>query len=283
MDEIFISYKREEQDIARRLARALEARGWSVWWDPKLRAGENFDDVIEQAIREAKCVIVLWSARSKASRYIRDEARLGLDLEKLLPVAIEHVEPPMRYRPLHTIQLQTWDGSALEPAFQELVKCVEHKVGRPRAAATDDAIRRLADPDDSDAQRHERHAPPLTPPSDVDDQEDVAESGEESFADEILTLLQEGNLEAVSARLGVPVPVPWIFPEQREGAAHGAKGLIISSDAMPTKRFEALLEELVEMERSSGFVGITQWLHDLVAQGGVEVARRVINLFMARR
>jgi TIR domain len=37
MSDIFISYKREEQPIARKLADALEKEGWSVWWDPKLR------------------------------------------------------------------------------------------------------------------------------------------------------------------------------------------------------------------------------------------------------
>ena len=37
MSDIFISYKREEQATARKLANALESEGWTVWWDPKLR------------------------------------------------------------------------------------------------------------------------------------------------------------------------------------------------------------------------------------------------------
>jgi TIR domain len=53
MSDIFISDKREEQAIARKLADALENKGWSVWWDPKLRAGEHFDDMIEKALNEA--------------------------------------------------------------------------------------------------------------------------------------------------------------------------------------------------------------------------------------
>ena len=73
MSDIFISYKREEQPIARKLANALESEGWSVWWDPKLRAGEHFDDVIEKALNEAKCVIVMWSKRSVQSRDHREQ------------------------------------------------------------------------------------------------------------------------------------------------------------------------------------------------------------------
>jgi hypothetical protein len=94
MSDIFISYKREEQAIARKLADALENEGWSVWWDPKLRAGEHFDDVIEKALKESKCVVVIWSERSIQSRYIRDEATYALDQGKLVPVVIENVNLP---------------------------------------------------------------------------------------------------------------------------------------------------------------------------------------------
>ncbi len=41
MSDIFISYAREDREIAGRLAGALEAAGWSVWWDSKLRAGTS--------------------------------------------------------------------------------------------------------------------------------------------------------------------------------------------------------------------------------------------------
>ena len=73
MSDIFVSYKREEQAAARKLADALEKEGWTVWWDPKLRAGERFDDVIEIALKESKCVVVMWSKLSVNSRYVRDE------------------------------------------------------------------------------------------------------------------------------------------------------------------------------------------------------------------
>jgi hypothetical protein len=85
MSDIFISDKREEQAIARKLADALENKGWSVWWDPKLRAGEHFDDMIEKALNEAKCVRVLWSEQSVQSRYVRDEATYALEKDKLVP------------------------------------------------------------------------------------------------------------------------------------------------------------------------------------------------------
>ena len=98
MSDIFISHKREDQEIARRIANALETDGWTVWWDPKLRAGEHFDEVIEEALTAAKCVVVLWSAGSVKSQYVRDEATYALECKKLVPVAIEAVEMPFRFR-----------------------------------------------------------------------------------------------------------------------------------------------------------------------------------------
>lgn len=121
MSDIFISYKREEQDKARQLADALEKQGWSVWWDPKLRAGEHFDDVIQKALQEARCVIVLWSKRSVQSRYVKDESSYALRRGKLVPVTIEDVELPFRFEVIHTLSLADWGGSDQFPAFKNLI------------------------------------------------------------------------------------------------------------------------------------------------------------------
>src|SRR4030095_7795605 len=131
MSDIFISYKREEQATARKLADALESEGWSVWWDPKLRAGEHFDDVIERALNEAKCVIVMWSNRSVQSRYVRDEATYALDHDKLVPVAIESVKLPFRFRGIHTLRLLGWDGAKDFSEFRSLVGDIAAIVGPP--------------------------------------------------------------------------------------------------------------------------------------------------------
>jgi len=131
MSGIFISYKREEQRVARKLAVALEKEGWSVWWDPKLRAGEHFDDVIEKALNEAKCVVVIWSESSVQSRYVRDEATYALDRNKLVPVAIENVSLPFRFRGVHTLRLVGWDGSKDNSEFRRLVEDIAAIVGPP--------------------------------------------------------------------------------------------------------------------------------------------------------
>jgi TIR domain len=144
MSHIFISYKREDQATARKLADALEGEGWTVWWDPKLRAGEHFDDVIEKALNDAKRVIVLWSKRSVESLYVKDEAMYALDHDKLIPVAIENVSLPFRFRGVHTLSLLGWDGSKDFPKFRQLVDDISAILGpSPTAVAAVEEHRRL--------------------------------------------------------------------------------------------------------------------------------------------
>jgi hypothetical protein len=134
MTDIFLSYKREDQRTAKSLAEALEAKGWSVWWDPKLQAGEHFDTVIEKALQEARCVVVLWSARSIQSQYVKDEASYALKLGKLVPAAIETVEPPFRFQGLHTVDLSGWDGAPGFPALRRLTDDLSARLGPPQPA-----------------------------------------------------------------------------------------------------------------------------------------------------
>ena len=79
--DIFLSYARTDRAAARMFAEAFADEGFSVWWDAALHSGETFDEVIEQKLRESGAVVVLWSPRSVASRWVRaDSAVCGLVL-----------------------------------------------------------------------------------------------------------------------------------------------------------------------------------------------------------
>lgn len=129
MADIFISYAREDRASAERLANALEEQGWSVWWDPQIPAGKTFDDVIEQAIDTASCILVLWSKHSVKSRWVRTEATEGLDRGILVPVLIEDVRPPLAFRRIQAANLIEWDGLASHSAFKKLVSDIAGILG----------------------------------------------------------------------------------------------------------------------------------------------------------
>jgi adenylate cyclase len=132
MVDIFISYASVDRPFARRLAAALEARGWSVWWDHRsLRGGQHFDRVIEEAIHGARVVIVVWSKTSVESGWVRDEATLALEENKLVPLRIDMTRLPMRFRNIHTIDLASWTGETETESFERLVEDLGHYLGPP--------------------------------------------------------------------------------------------------------------------------------------------------------
>lgn len=97
MNQIFISYASKDRERARMIAAALGGHGWDVWWDREIPLGKAFDEIIEKAIAEAKCVIVLWSAASVASEWVRNEASEGKRRGILVPVFIEQIEAPLAF------------------------------------------------------------------------------------------------------------------------------------------------------------------------------------------
>jgi TolB-like protein/Tfp pilus assembly protein PilF len=133
--QVFLSYSRKDQAVARHYAEALEGEGFSVWWDIAVRAGEAFDEAIESALRAAEAVVVLWSPNSSASRWVRAEATLADRNRTLLPVMIEPCERPIMFELTQTAELSHWRGDRDDRAWRAFVQELSSFVNR-RAADT---------------------------------------------------------------------------------------------------------------------------------------------------
>lgn len=134
MADIFISYAREDRPHAEKLARGLEAQGWSVWWDRTIPAGRSFDEVIEEAIEAAKCMIVIWSRSGVASDWVREEAQEGKRRAILVPVLIEEkITIPLGFRRIQAANLAEWDGNVADSAFHQLTGDIASLLGPPPA------------------------------------------------------------------------------------------------------------------------------------------------------
>lgn len=120
--DIFISYSRDDRFVAKHVAECFEAEGFSVWWDAALHSGQAFDEVIEAELRAAKAVVVLWSPRSVASRWVRAEATLADRLNKLAPVIIETCERPIIFELTHTTDLSDWNGDPGDPLWRAFLQ-----------------------------------------------------------------------------------------------------------------------------------------------------------------
>lgn len=133
--DIFISYSSEDRTAARYFAECFEKEGLSVWWDAALRSGETFDEVIEAELKAAKAVVVLWSPRSVASRWVRAEVTIADRRHKLAPITIEPCDRPIIFELTHTTDLSNWTGETSDPAWQTVLRDVRRLVERADAAA----------------------------------------------------------------------------------------------------------------------------------------------------
>ena len=130
MASVFLSYAREDIGKARPVASALEKAGHKVWWDPHMRGGAEFSRVIEEALKAADAVVVLWSRSSVESPWVRDEAAAGRDRGLLVPVSLDGTEPPLGFRQFHTIDLSRWSGRGRVPRLAEIGSAIEGVVNR---------------------------------------------------------------------------------------------------------------------------------------------------------
>lgn len=131
MSDIFLSYKSEDRSGAKIFAEALEKHEYSVWWDRIIPPGKTFDQVIEEALDSAKCIIVLWSRESVSSDWVKNEAREGARRHILIPVWIDDVKIPFEFRHIQAANLIDWQGMLPNPEFDLLLKSVGDILGRP--------------------------------------------------------------------------------------------------------------------------------------------------------
>jgi adenylate cyclase len=133
MADVFVSYARSDKHRVAPIVRAIEDAGWSVWWDPAISPGQEFDARISDELSNASVILVVWTPTSVASRWVRGEAREGADRNVLVPVRFEKAQLPIDVRALQTIDLDV-DDIACSPHLQELLRALGAIIARQRPA-----------------------------------------------------------------------------------------------------------------------------------------------------
>jgi hypothetical protein len=131
MARIFISYASADREKAKALAAFLKRRSHSVFWDRTIPPGRTFCDVIETALKEAEAVIVLWSAAAVTSSWVRVEAEEAAARDVLLPVMIESVTPPLRFKHIQAADLSGWDFKSHCHAIAQVLKSADDLARMP--------------------------------------------------------------------------------------------------------------------------------------------------------
>lgn len=125
MAQVFLSYAHRNRETAARIADGLSSVGYSLWWDRRLRAGDDYGLDIELELQNSKCVVVVWSAAARNSLWVRAEANAALEQNKLIQVGTDSARPPLPFTMLHLLDLSDWNGAPEAPEFRELSGSVE--------------------------------------------------------------------------------------------------------------------------------------------------------------
>lgn len=134
--DLFVSYSRKDQIRVYPLVVALQARGWSVFWDRNIPPGDIWRKHISMALRKARCIVVVWSENSIKSPWVCSEAKYGESRKKLVPVLISNVRPPVASDDIHAADLSSWMPEIGSDQFSLLVQTIGQKVGRKHKVST---------------------------------------------------------------------------------------------------------------------------------------------------
>jgi formylglycine-generating enzyme required for sulfatase activity len=130
--EIFISYAREDSQIAKQLYRDLQKEEFLPWLDKEnLLGGQNWPTEISKAIKKSSFFLALLSSNSLGKRgYVQKELKIALDIFDgfpskdifLIPVYVDACEEALeeRLKDIHGIALHESYEDGLEQLFRTL-------------------------------------------------------------------------------------------------------------------------------------------------------------------
>jgi hypothetical protein len=120
---VFISYAREDQAVAEQVETYLTAAGVRVFRDASdIRAGANWDLVIEQALRECHCMVLLLSPASMPDRkeVHREWFRFDQESKTIYPLYIRKCELHSRFDSRNYIDARTDLQGAMEHLLKDM-------------------------------------------------------------------------------------------------------------------------------------------------------------------
>lgn len=118
MVDAFISYSREDKAFAdgRGMERVLRDAGLTYWRDDQMASGSVWSTELSQQLHSARAVVVLWSANSWNSFWVRQEAFFALMKDNLIPLMIKE-RPAALELPFASVQTYQNDAAGFAAAI----------------------------------------------------------------------------------------------------------------------------------------------------------------------
>src|SRR5689334_13570255 len=120
MGHVFVSYARSDEDLAADIADGLREAGYEVWRDDELPAHRSYAEVIEERIKGASAVVVLWSADACKSQWVRAEADTARSALTLVQASLDGTIPPLPFNQIQCADLRKWGGGPGFPGWRKV-------------------------------------------------------------------------------------------------------------------------------------------------------------------
>lgn len=139
MNTVFLSHASADQAVTKNIAHALAQVGVNTWASFRdIAPGSRWDESIEAALRSSAALVVVVSRSSVESRYVRAEVEDAISSDKtVVPVIVEDVEIPLRWRTLQHLRWTVDDQQACATAIATILP--ERAVSALSSALNDSA------------------------------------------------------------------------------------------------------------------------------------------------
>lgn len=137
MSDIFVSYARPDEARAAEVAEALKGAGYCVWRDDELPAHRAYAEVIEERLKSAAAVVVLWSAEAAKSQWVRAEADAARGAGTLVQATLDGTMPPLPFNQIQCADLARWRPNAEAAGWPKLLASIEALAGVADGASAD--------------------------------------------------------------------------------------------------------------------------------------------------
>jgi hypothetical protein len=102
----------------------LRAEGIELWWDRDIQPGQPWDETVDAQLRNANCVVAVWSTLSVNAPWVKEEANSGKQRGILVPALIHDVEPPLGFGLIQAADLRFWKGDRGDEKWRAFVSTI---------------------------------------------------------------------------------------------------------------------------------------------------------------
>ena len=149
MSTVFISYARKDRAALQPVFEAVKASGLSVWFPDALPIGRSWQDLLDEGLKAAQCVILVWSKTAAQSEYVQLEIQRAIKAwssDRLVLVTVDDTPLPIGLRDLSPLRIGNHQGTERDELVNRIRAVLPGELSGPIIHGT----RQMPDPEEKD-------------------------------------------------------------------------------------------------------------------------------------